>query len=86
MSIYSANFFKDDFTENKNRFKNQEPQEVHKIKSNFAFKVKKIEEVKTKKKDPEESIPLSKIVSSRMNTLKEYFYRLAGKYFNEEIV
>lgn len=79
MKIYSPTFFKDDFTENKNRLKNpdspkgnKEPIPYKKVENNTDLKIKK------------KSFSLKTI--DRINKLKEYFTLKVSEYFNEEVV
>jgi len=79
MKIYSPNFFKEDFTENKNRLKNQDTQKVK--NESIPFKVVEIKkEAKIKRKS------FSEKTIDRINRLKEYFTLKVTEYFNEEVV
>lgn len=90
MIIYSPNYFKPDFTENKNRFKEPEISDV-KIKAQApAFKVKYQGPVAAEKEKVYVSRPARKsfikLVNNRMGALKLYFFNLADSYFKEEVV
>jgi len=84
MNIYSPYYFKDDFTENKNRLKNQGYQ--HENNSNFTSDVKKEEKQKKEKIKIENKNTFSEIINHRINILKEHFYKIAGNYFKEDVV
>lgn len=88
MKIYSPQFFKDDFTINNNRFKNQENQlnknnekKVENFESKTNFKVVKIQKHEKIKKTS-----LLEKALNRVSLLKTYLGNFATRYFSEEVV
>lgn len=94
--MYSPYFFKDNFCENKNKFKNQEKQNSVNNETpipetdnkSMAFKIENINHSTGKNivTSPENNKRFSQLVSERIRKFKEFCYTVASAYFKEEVV
>lgn len=94
--MYSPYFFKENFCENKNKFKNQDMQNPvnneipipEKDKKSMAFKIENINHSTEKNyvSNPVNNKRFSQLVSDRIRKFKEFCYAVASAYFKEEVV
>ena len=96
--MYSPTFFKENFCENKNSFKNQEQQNPVKDetptnekvtykyeKKDMAFKVENIKHSDKEVYEPKaENKSFSRLVSDRIKKFTEYCIAVANAYFRQE--